>query len=87
MSITVGGWRRSSSCWRPASPHWWTLLRCRSAEHLSDKALQVVLGLAIVTLALMIVVGELGWEISHHELRVDRAPSALRRRRRGRMST
>ena len=34
----------------------------------SEQALKVVLGLAGVTLLLMIVVDELGWEISHHEL-------------------
>jgi len=35
---------------------------------LTENALHLVLGLAIVTLALMMVVGELGWEIHHHEL-------------------
>src|SRR5215471_11555272 len=34
----------------------------------SDQALKVMLGLAGLTLILMIVVDELGWEISHHEL-------------------
>src|SRR6266850_3149408 len=34
----------------------------------SDQALKVVLGLAALTLILMVVVDELGWEISHHEL-------------------
>jgi uncharacterized membrane protein len=34
----------------------------------SDQALTVLLGLAGLTLALMIVVDELGWEINHHEL-------------------
>ena len=36
---------------------------------LTDNAVHLVLGLGIVTLALMVVAGELGWEISHHELR------------------
>jgi uncharacterized membrane protein len=49
------------------------LWRFRRAERLSDNALHLVLGLAIVTLGLMVVVGELGWEISHHELRLDAA--------------
>jgi uncharacterized membrane protein len=47
---------------------WLALWRCRSAKHLSNDALHLVLGLAIVTLALMAATGELGWEISHHEL-------------------
>src|SRR5262249_13122576 len=49
------------------------LWRYRSAERLSDNALHLVLGLALVTLAFMVVVGELGWAISHHELRLDPA--------------
>ena len=40
---------------------------------LSDNALHLVLGLALVTLALMISAGEYGWQISHHELRLDAA--------------
>jgi uncharacterized membrane protein len=52
---------------------WIELWRFRRAERLSDNALHLVLGLALVTLALMVVVGELGWEISHHELRLDPA--------------
>jgi uncharacterized membrane protein len=44
------------------------LRRSRRLGHLSNDALHLVLGLAIVTLGLMVVVGELGWEISHHEL-------------------
>ena len=38
---------------------------------LTDNMLHLILGLAIVTLALMVVAGEGGWEISHHELRLD----------------
>jgi len=49
------------------------LWRFRHAERLSDNALHLVLGLAIVTLGLMAVVGELGWQISHHELQIDPA--------------
>ena len=44
--------------------------RSQRAGHLSDQALNVVLALAIVTLGLMAIVGELGWEINHHELQV-----------------
>ena len=44
--------------------------RFMRAQRLSDNALHLVLGLAIITLGLMIIVGELGWEISHHELRL-----------------
>jgi uncharacterized membrane protein len=50
---------------------WIELWRYRSAERLSDNAIHLVLGLAVVTLAFMVIVGELGWEISHHELRQD----------------
>ncbi|MEA2988304.1 MAG: hypothetical protein QOG83_1015 [Alphaproteobacteria bacterium] len=49
------------------------LRRFRRAERVSDDTLHLVLGLALVSLGLMIVVGELGWEISHHELRLDAA--------------
>lgn len=44
------------------------LWRSRTVGYLSDEALKVVLGLAGATLVMMIVVDELGWEISHHEL-------------------
>ena len=47
---------------------WLALWRCRSDKQLSNDALHLVLGLAIITLALMAATGELGWEISHHEL-------------------
>src|SRR6516225_6918863 len=49
------------------------LWRSRRAERLSNDALHLVLGLALVTLALMVIVGEVGWEINHHELRLDPA--------------
>jgi uncharacterized membrane protein len=49
---------------------WIALWRFRRAERVSENALHLVLGLAIVTLCLMAVVGELGWEINHTELRL-----------------
>jgi uncharacterized membrane protein len=49
------------------------LWRSRRLGSLSDNSLRLVLGLAIVTLGLMLAAGELGWEINHHELRLDRA--------------
>jgi uncharacterized membrane protein len=49
------------------------LLRFRGAERVSDNSLHLVSGLVIVTLALMVIGGELGWQISHHELRFDPA--------------
>ena len=50
------------------------LWRSRHAERLSNNALHLVLGLAIVSLILMAITGEIGWEINHHELRLDAAP-------------
>jgi uncharacterized membrane protein len=50
------------------------LVRHRRAGQLSNDALHLVLGLALVTLVLMIVVGELGWQINHHELGLARPP-------------
>ena len=44
------------------------LWRHRSVSQLSNQALKVALGLAAVTLVMVIVVDEVGWEISHHEL-------------------
>jgi uncharacterized membrane protein len=49
---------------------WITLWRFRGGKPMSDNALHLVLGLAIVTLGLMVVVGELGWEINHTEIRL-----------------
>jgi uncharacterized membrane protein len=54
---------------------WIELWRDRTRGRLSDNALHLVLGLSIATLALMAVVGELGWEISHHELQMALRPS------------
>ena len=47
---------------------WIALFRSRGAARLSDNALHLVLGLALVTLGFMAVVGELGWEINHTEI-------------------
>jgi uncharacterized membrane protein len=47
---------------------WLELWRSRSVGHLATQALNVIMGLAFITLLLMMVVGELGWEISHFEL-------------------
>src|SRR5215471_3779070 len=44
------------------------LWRNRSVNKLSSQALKVALGLAAVTLVMVIIVDEIGWEISHHEL-------------------
>jgi uncharacterized membrane protein len=44
------------------------LARLRRAGHLSSVALKWILALGLVTLALMAWVGELGWEMDHHEL-------------------
>jgi uncharacterized membrane protein len=52
------------------------LWRSRRLKGLSRDALHLVLGLAIVTLVLMIITGELGWQINHHELQL--APVARR---------
>jgi uncharacterized membrane protein len=49
------------------------LWRGRRVERLTENSLHLVLGLAIVTLALMVFAGESGWQISHHELRLDAA--------------
>ena len=45
----------------------------RGLGHLSQPALRLVLALALVVLALMMVAGELGWQVNHHELRLDAA--------------
>jgi uncharacterized membrane protein len=52
---------------------WIGLWRYRRAERLSDNVLHLVLGLALVTLGLMVVVGELGWEINHTEIKLPTA--------------
>jgi uncharacterized membrane protein len=52
---------------------WIELWRSRRAKRLSNDALHLVLGLAIITLGLMVITGGIGWEINHHELRLDPA--------------
>ena len=52
---------------------WIELLFYWRIGKMSEQALNFIFGLAIVTLGLMVVVGELGWEISHFELRLDPA--------------
>jgi uncharacterized membrane protein len=47
--------------------------RFRRGKLISENALHLTLGLALVTLGLMVVAGELGWEISHYELLLDPA--------------
>jgi uncharacterized membrane protein len=49
------------------------LWRSRWRKSLSVDALHLVLGVALVTFVLMVIVGELGWQISHHELQTDPA--------------
>jgi len=49
------------------------LWRFHRFGRVSDQALRLVLLLAIVTFGLMVASGELGWEISHHELRLNPA--------------
>jgi uncharacterized membrane protein len=53
---------------------WISLLRISRLGRLSDNAVHLVLGLSFITLAFMALVGELGWEISHHELQVSVPP-------------
>src|SRR5262249_11475738 len=50
-----------------------SLWRARRLGRLSDQSMRLVLALAVVTLGLVVATGELGWEINHHELRLDRA--------------
>ena len=49
------------------------LWRARGLGRLSQPALRLVLALALVTLALMMAAGEMGWQVNHHELRLDAA--------------
>ena len=49
---------------------WWELYRFRRVGRLSNNAIHLVLGLGLITLAFMVVVGEYGWEIAHHELQM-----------------
>ena len=47
---------------------WYELWRTWGEKQLSSQTMNVVLGLAIVTLCLMVVVDEFGWEVNHYEL-------------------
>jgi uncharacterized membrane protein len=49
---------------------WIELFRSWSSGRTSRPVLNVILVLAVVTLGLMMVVGELGWEVNHPELRL-----------------
>jgi uncharacterized membrane protein len=49
------------------------LWRARGLARLPRPVLRLVLTLASVTLALMMVAGELGWQVIHHELRLETA--------------
>jgi uncharacterized membrane protein len=49
------------------------LWRARTLSALSRPALRLLLALGLLTLALMAVAGELGWQINHHELHLDAA--------------
>jgi uncharacterized membrane protein len=50
------------------------LWRFRSAPRVSNDSVHLVLGLSIITFAMMILAGEGGWEIAHHELQVSVRP-------------
>jgi uncharacterized membrane protein len=52
---------------------WFELFKYRTRRQLSNKALYIVLGLSLLTIAFMVVVGELGWEVNHLELEVAQA--------------
>ncbi len=52
------------------------LMQARTTGKLTQQSLNLVLGLAAVTLLLMIIVGEMGWEINHPELRTVVAKAA-----------
>jgi uncharacterized membrane protein len=54
-----------------------TLMRFVRAERVSDNAVHLVLGLALVAMALTLFGGDTGWQISHHELRLDEATQHL----------
>jgi uncharacterized membrane protein len=53
------------------------LVRSVGFGRASTESLHLVLGLAIITLALMVLAGEMGWQISHHELQIKMDPSLL----------
>jgi len=47
---------------------WYELWRSQSVKHLSAQGLNLILVLGLITVGLMIVADELGWEINHFEL-------------------
>src|SRR5262249_46552278 len=47
---------------------WYELWRTWGQKQLSSLTMNVVLGLAILTLALMVITDEYGWEVNHYEL-------------------
>jgi uncharacterized membrane protein len=49
---------------------WYELWRSKSSGRLSNNALHLVMGLAFATLAMMMVIGNMGWQIAHHELQL-----------------
>ena len=49
---------------------WIALWRSRRAGRLTDNSVHLILGLGLVTLLFMVLVGELGWEINHQELKL-----------------
>jgi len=53
----------------------YALMRSNNSGRLSNDLLHLVLGLGLITVGFMIVVGEMGWEISHHELQLVAKPS------------
>jgi len=46
------------------------LVRAPKSGRVTDNMLHLVLGCAILTLAFMVLVGDLGWQINHNELRI-----------------
>ncbi len=52
-------------------------MRSNSSGRFSANAIHLVLGLSLLTLLLMVVAGETGWEINHQELGLTPAPTAV----------
>lgn len=52
-------------------------MRSNNSGRFSQNAIHLVLGLSLLTLLLMVVAGETGWEINHQELGLTPAPSAV----------
>src|SRR5262249_16197170 len=55
---------------------WFELWRFSKVGRLSNDMLNLILGLSLLTLGLMIVTAQLGWEINHIELRAVLAKAA-----------